>query len=60
MFILNLSSLAWVGLISTIVGFVLNLIVLIKKFAGKKFAVLGIIFNVFFATLFYIMPIYLG
>ena len=59
-FIFNLSSLAWIGLISTIIGFIINLIVLVKRFDGKKFAILGIIFNVLFVALFYIVPTYLG
>ncbi len=59
-FILNLYSLAWLGLTSTIIGFVMNIIVLIKRFDGKKFAIWGIIFNVLFVALFYIAPAFLG
>jgi nicotinamide riboside transporter PnuC len=59
-FIFNLYSLAWIGLAATIIGFVINIFVLIKRLEGKKFAILGIIFNVFFVLLFYVMPIYFG
>jgi hypothetical protein len=59
-FIFNFYSLAWFGLTSTVIGFIINLIVLTKRFEGRKFAIWGIVLNVLFVVLFYIMPRYLG
>ncbi len=59
-FMFNFHSLAWLGLLSTIIGFIINLIVLIRKFDGRKFAIWGIVFNILFVILFYVLPIYLG
>lgn len=35
-----------IGLPSTIIGFIMNLIILIKKFDGKKLAIIGLAFNI--------------
>ena len=59
-FILNLYSLAWLGLVTTIIGFIINLAALIMRLDGKKYAVLGIFLNLVFVFIAYIMPIYLG
>ncbi len=59
-FIFNLYQLALIGVISTIIGFIINLIVLIGRFDGKKFAIFGIIFNALMVLLFYVLPAFLG
>ena len=41
-----LYSFAPIGLLLTIIGLIINLVVLIKKFDGKKFAILGLVFNI--------------
>jgi len=43
---LVLYLIAPVGLPSTIIGFIINLVVLIKKLDGKKFAIIGLSFNI--------------
>ena len=59
-FILNLYSLAWLGLVTTIIGFIINLAALIMRLDGKKYAIFGIFLNLVFVFIAYIMPIYLG
>ena len=59
-FIFNFYSLAWIGLLSTVIGFIINLVVLIKRFDGKKFAIWGIVFNILMVLLFYVAPVFLG
>ncbi len=59
-FAFNFYWFAWFSIVLTIIGFIINLIVLIKGLDGKKFAFLGLILNFFVLIIGYIMPYYFG
>jgi len=59
-FIFNFYSLVWFGVVCTVIGFILNLIVLFGRLEGKKWAIYGVSFNLLFVIIAFIMPRYLG
>lgn len=59
-FVFNFYWFAWISIFLTVIGFIINLVVLIKGLDGKIFAILGIILNLFVLITGYLLPYFFG